>query len=373
MEKYVLYIGNLPLPNKGASAQRVISNAKTIKVLGYKPIIVGFEDYSNTERRHEFIFQDIDFISFKPPLTKREWFVNLISIKHIIKIVEEIRCNGDEVNSIIAYNYPSIALNRLMNYLRKNSINCFCDCTEWHDVGKLNNIRNIVRKVDVFFRMRYIHKRVDGLIVISSYLENYYKKEKKTILIPPLVDMEYLPKNVEQYKQFTIAYCGSPFRKDKLDLIVNLIVKNIISANLIIAGITKDQFISLYNYKKKIPNNIQFKGRVTHEESLLIMAKSHYTCFFRDNNKKNNAGFPTKFVESIAVKTPVITNNTSDLIYWIDKLDAGIILKSLDLLDIENYFLRFPISCNRLNINKSLQFSCYNDVYIKKMKELLES
>ena len=370
MDKYVLYIGNFPLPDKGASSQRVISNAKIIKSLGYKPIIVGFEKELEKDNQRSFSFHGIDFISHNYPISTKQWLLSLIDIKQIVIIINNILASGNEVNCVIAYNYSAIALNRLRKYLKKNNIKCYGDCTEWYDTAHLIGIKKLAKKLDTSFRMRYVQKKLDGLIVISTYLENYYKKQR-TILIPPLVDREFLPKNVEQYKKFTISYCGAPFAKDKLDLIVDLVSNIEFSVNLIVAGVTKEQFIDQYKYKKNISDNITFMGRVSHEESLLIMAKSHYSCFFRENTRKSNAGFSTKFVESISVGTPVITNDTSDLSYWIDKLDAGTIVKdfnsfNLDLLNLSSY-----ISYKRISKYNILQFSSDNELYITEIRKLL--
>ena len=40
--------------------------------------------------------------------------------------------------------------------------------------------------------MSYANKKADGVIVVSSYLENYYKKSGcKTVIIPPLSTIKY--------------------------------------------------------------------------------------------------------------------------------------------------------------------------------------
>ncbi len=71
------------------------------------------------------------------------------------------------------------------------------DSTEWYDCKRFSVLKKIVKKIDTSYRMRFVQKRLDGIIVISSYLQNFYIKQK-TILIPPLVDLKKFPKNVKK-------------------------------------------------------------------------------------------------------------------------------------------------------------------------------
>lgn len=372
MDKYVIYIGNFPLPDKGASSQRVISNAKIINSLGYKTLIVGFDKELGINEEKSFTFRGIDFIAHKHPSSTKQWIYSLLSIKKIKEIINNIQLSGNDVYSVIAYNYSAIALNRLIKYLKQSSIKCFADCTEWYDSAQHRGIKKVIKKIDTSFRMRYVQKKVDGLIVISTYLQKFYKNQN-TILIPPLVDKEYLPKNVKLYDRFTISYCGSPFAKDKLDLIVDMANRDDICVDLVVAGVTKDQFIDQYNYQKPIFDNIKFLGRVSHDEALRIIAKSHYSCFFRNNSRKNNAGFATKFAESISVRTPVITNNTSDLFYWIEKLDAGIMVNDIEKIDITDFEINCKSYNKRISEANSLQFTCDNLEYINLFRVFFEN
>jgi glycosyltransferase involved in cell wall biosynthesis len=56
------------------------------------------------------------------------------------------------------------------------------------------------------------------------------------------------------------------------------------------------------------------------------LKRADYTIFLRDNNLICTAGFPTKFSESIACGTPVLTNLTSDLGIYLQKGKNGFAL-----------------------------------------------
>ena len=68
-------------------------------------------------------------------------------------------------------------------------------------------------------------------------------------------------------------------------------------------------------YGKNIPKSVQvnFRGRVPHTEVVKAVQQSDFQMLIRDSNLKNNAGFPTKFVESMSCCTPIIATLTSNI------------------------------------------------------------
>jgi len=81
-------------------------------------------------------------------------------------------------------------------------------------------------------------------------------------------------------------------------------------------GVTKQQYLisfGLDSLPRKMGGRVSFKGRLSHLETIKFIKSSDYSIFFRNNNLATKAGFPVKFVESIACGTPVITNSTSNI------------------------------------------------------------
>jgi glycosyltransferase involved in cell wall biosynthesis len=239
--------------------------------------------------------------------------------------------------AIIAYNYPGLALLRLINYFKQSQVKIIADCTEWYQ-PKGGMIYTTLKKIDTFLRMQVAHKKVYSLIVISSYLQNYYKSYKlKVVKIPPLVDLK-MSKWQNLYKrssnsEIKLIYCGSPGSggKDRLDQIVQIVNKLVREQNLnlklTVVGLTRNQFISSFNSNISPIKNIFFKGKIAHVKALKLIANSDYQIFLRDNILTNNAGFPTKFAESISCGTPVITNETSNINEYLTNYENGYLLK----------------------------------------------
>jgi hypothetical protein len=55
------------------------------------------------------------------------------------------------------------------------------------------------------------------------------------------------------------------------------------------------------------------------------LAQSDFSLIIRQSSHRNNVGFPTKFGESINCGTPVIVSNFSDVVYYTNKYDVGIV------------------------------------------------
>ncbi|WKA50218.1 glycosyltransferase [Planococcus liqunii] len=315
-KKTIIYIGAFELPDKDAAAHRVLNNAKIFKKLGYN---VVFSDVNRSKSisldlNKKRIIKGFEVWSREFPTTSKKWLHYLISINEIKKIIKEY----SNVDIIIAYNYQSFALFNLLNFCKKNNIKLISDCTEWYED------KRAIKKLDTTFRMRYLHKRIDGIICISDYLRDYYKKYVKTIVIPPLIDAEeekWEKTDSNNQEIIKFIYSGNPGKhKDKLNLVIeafHTIQKDKKNFNFTIVGLEEEEYLQYYPEHKElldtVRKNVIFVGRVNHSKSLEYVKKSDFQIFIRENKRVNNAGFPTKFVESMGCRTPVITTNTSDL------------------------------------------------------------
>jgi glycosyltransferase involved in cell wall biosynthesis len=326
IDRKVLYIGGFELPDKNAAAHRVLANGKILNDIGIEVVYVGISQ--NTSIRQELIatkshqVYGIDF-KVKYPSTKREWLKYLINTQDIIKIIET-----ENINILIAYNYPSISLYRLMAYCKSKKIKIIADCTEWYMPKEENLVFRIIKGLDTKLRMMKIQPKLDGLIVISMFLYNYYSKIiENVILLPPLVDLNESKWNrsnfnFENNKIRKFIYAGSPGikTKDQLGILIPSFIQAANSVDvdyrLDILGITKGQFYKIWD-DISIPiafeSKIIFHGRVPNSIVIEKLKASDFSIFLREDNLVTRAGFPTKFVESITSGIPVITNRSSDL------------------------------------------------------------
>ena len=315
----VLYVGGFELPDKNAAAQRVLGNAKALRELGYEVVFLDVSKEVSSGVLSD-AHETEGFLTYSQ--CHATSFTGLLNYCCNPLHVEEVLAKHDGWCAVIAYNYPTLALWKLRSLCRKRGIQLYGDCTEWHTLGKFS-LKFLFIQVDMFFRMRFVQKHLDGMIVISRYLENYYKKFTKTVVLPPLVDIQdskWNRETVQPHSGIRLVYFGSPGpHKDMLGEIVKTITQMPQEGCLQIVGITEEQFDGFYPgdatlaRQLVVQKKLKFFGRLPHREVLEIVKNSDYSIFYRHRTRTNMAGFPTKFVESISCGVPVITTDTSDL------------------------------------------------------------
>lgn len=348
----LIYIGGFELPDKNAAAHRVLNNGKLFRSVGYNVIFIDVSKSVNDEAfmtKHNV--EGFDTWSRKYPVTKVEWIQYLFSIKDIIPILKAY----SKIESLICYNYPSFLLLLLQKFCKKRNIKMLADITEWYESD------NLIKRIDTSCRMRYLHKQMDGLICISEYLGDYYRNEVKTVIIPPLVDVEAkkwrMGINKKTSNDIQFIYSGNPGKhKDKINIFLEVFAEITKMHNTIfnIIGLTEKDYLDLYPEHEALMDilrgKVHFFGKMKHEESLKYISQANYQVFLREDKRVNNAGFPTKFVESITCGTPVITTNTSDLGKYIYNSKNGCFVNIDDRNSIK--FLLNKIISNNENINK---------------------
>ena len=361
MNNAILYVGGFVLPDGNAAAQRVMANAKLLQQIGYEVILIGVDKEVDSDVSVVSTKETIQgFTTYKAayPNSMIAWAKQLTSVVDIRAIMTHI--GREKIKAVIAYNYPAIALERLLGFCTPQKIKIISDCTEWAYLENSKRLRSLLKNWDTQRRMKKVHPKLDGIIAISDYLFNYYKGSPTAILkLPPLVD-----KRDSKWKELQgralqdkvqMIYAGSPGNggKDRIDKIIEALakIKDGIekSFKLIVIGITKQQYLEDFS-KGNIPRNmeekVEFRGRLPHNETIKAIKQAHYTIFIRDKNLVTKAGFPTKFVESISCGTPVLTNRSSNISEYLKEGELGFFL---DVRTEEQ--LRFSLS-NAINVSK---------------------
>lgn len=310
----VLYLGGFDLPDKNAAAQRVVANAKVLRELGYDVSLVGMDKVPS-----EFEYDGFKCINLKYPDSIREWMIYLTSIKHFRPFLDETG-----LDLVIAYNHPAVALKKILEYNKKRNVKTLSDCTEWYE-PQGNWLFRKIKGWDVNKRMYDVQCKMDGVITISRYLDDFYlARGVKTLLLPPLVDKQDKKWQIKQVKEWDrktirLLYAGSPGgSKDRLDMIIealSVLAGNPCLFRFDIIGIEEQQYRRVYMEGDNIPIPafVHFHGRLTHGDVIEALKGADFQIFLREDHLANKAGFPTKFAETISAGTIVLTNHSSNL------------------------------------------------------------
>lgn len=343
MSKTILYIGFFGLPDKDAAANRVMNNAKAIRDAGNTVIFMDEQIELGCSSIEDSLHNvdGFDVWTMQRPKDFKSYIQKMISIRQIECVVNQYKT----IDLIVAYNYPAIALKRLRQYCILKKIKLVSDCTEWYSGQEYKFPQNILCAIDSGLRMKCVQKKIDGIICISSYLKNYYKASSNLLEIPPLVDSnsECWKQSVYEYAfdddKLNLVYAGNPGKsKEKILPILEAISKSKNKERICfrIVGMTKENFLTLFpKYEiqlEKLEDSIKFLGRLSHDETIRHIKSADYMIFLRESNRVSNAGFSTKFVESITCMTAVITSDTGDLKKYIDNYKIGFIINSVDEL-----------------------------------------
>lgn len=320
MGKTIIYYGNTCYPDKDASAHRTIGNAKVLRALGYNVILVGCRkgEARPLLKTKEF-FEGFCIYYYPEPDTIHQWLAYLAGFNPLKEILGKY-----DTSAVVLYNHPAISCKRILSLCHKKNIKVFADCTEWYD-PKGCSFHSLIKKADTWYRMEHVNKRLDGIIAISSYLKEYYQSRGcSTICVPPLVDLTsdkwQQRSSIQRNGTTNLIYVGNPGAgaKDKLDIIISALRQILnthpnLSFHLNVIGMSDMQFKDAFKMDLEDCGFVSFLGRRPNPEALTMIKQSDFSVFLRDANLVCTAGFPTKFSESIACGTPVLTNITSDI------------------------------------------------------------
>lgn len=331
----ILYVGSFRMPNMDAAAARVLNNARAMTQLAHT---VKFLSWGGKYRDSDlcddgkYRVDGMEYIITHELDAVGSFVHRLRSMLHRgDKTMELIEMEPTKPDLIILYNADCGWTKRLMKYCKKHSIHLADDITEWYDINELH-IWNII---SYHINMTRVQHRVKNKILISSYLDNYYK-DGNNLLLPPLCDPEedkwsktIMDDRIAEFEGITLFYAGNPAKKDCVHIVIN-VVNNLAqkgaAIRFVIVGITRRDYILRYQSQlesKLLHENIIFIGKVSQDWIPAYYKFADFMVLLRELNRKNNAGFPTKFVESICASIPVIANETSDIGRYISENQTG--------------------------------------------------
>jgi glycosyltransferase involved in cell wall biosynthesis len=251
-----------------------------------------------------------------------------------LSLLDWLETQTSKPSHIILYGGYAAYLLRLLPWCRRNGVALIGDVVEWYKASELPGGRFGLHSLNVSLGLRHLFPRCDGVIAISSYLSNYYAgRGCRIVQVPPTVDTEQISPRVasdDGSHPLTLVYAGTAGKKDLLrNVIEGMMVADpsMSRVRLKIVGYSADEVRSNWLGGAAVPRSILPMGKVEQREVFAILREADFTVMLRPQERFTQAGFPTKFVESIACGTPVIANLTSDLDRYLADEQAGIVCR----------------------------------------------
>lgn len=334
-QKLVIYVGPFSFPNGGAAARRILGISQSLVAANYKVVIASGQNECDAPKQDKF--KGLDVFSLNERTSEK--YPTLL--KHILyfgmgkKTIAWLDALKKKPDAIILYSGYSPYFLRLLPWCKKHKVPLIFDAVEWYDPPSF--IIGIINPYywNIELAMRFLSIKAKNIIAISTYLETYYlSKNCNTLRVPPTLDVKNIEARLEvaDNDKITLGYTGSPGHKDLLNNILEALLDldmEGITIKLKVAGITKSQLLEYSALKKrkinKLPRCLESVGIVPQFEAMRLIREVDFSVLLRPNKRYAKAGFPTKFVESFALGTPVIANLTSDLAKYLIDDKTGIV------------------------------------------------
>lgn len=388
MTESIIYVGPYSFPDGGAAARRIFGNCCTLRELGYEIVItsgdVANEGHNNGEYEgFKVVSLNERTVEGLPKLLKHITYLNMGK-----KTIDWLNRLDSKPKAVILYSGYTPYLRHLLRWSKANKVPIIFDSVEWYQAK--NKLMTFLSPyyLNIEFSMRYYSPKVKNVIVISRYLESHYEsKNCNVVRIPPTLDTSIIaPVQRDKNNKLELAYAGSPGHKDLLNNILDAVLnidEDGKTLQLNIAGITGNELLQYDSLKAKgytrVPKVFNCKGMVSHGSAIRMVGTADFSVLLRPPEKYAMAGFPTKFVESMAVGTPIITNITSDLADYLHDGDEGLICADYRSQSIEKQ-IRYALDLTdadkdrmRLKARKRAELSFDNIVYLDSFKCFLGS
>jgi glycosyltransferase involved in cell wall biosynthesis len=209
----------------------------------------------------------------------------------------------------------------LQRWCRRHDVPLVVDVVDWNNGRYVRG--GVLGPLHLSIKAALVHQypRCDGVIAISTLLESYYRRHGRPVLrVPPTLDVQNL--KVEHHgspgsPELSLVYAGTPGRNKK-DLLATIIQavdrvrREGVSLNLRIFGPSPADVQALHD-GAALPPNVHVLGRIPQYDIPGVLQEADFSILLRRPERATNAGFSTKFCESLANATPVIANLTGDM------------------------------------------------------------
>lgn len=329
---WVAYVGPFNFPWGQAGSRRVYGNAMSLVEAGYDVIVASGDAPSALKTFPSAInegatltYLGVGEIPLSGGYLGKLW-QHLINCG--VRTVNWLSEQPVKPKYVVIYGGLAAFSWHVYRWCRQNHVPVIADVVEWYDPAQMLGGRFGPFYVSANMAFHGMYPRFDGVIAISSFLERHFSPAVPVITVPPTVELTgAMPTALERDHVLRLVYAGVPGKKDLLGEVISAIcmVSGQINVHLQIIGPSLNEVLALSGLRA-LPPVISVLGRLPQEAVKAELIAADFSILVRESRRFTNAGFPTKFVESMAASTPVIANITSDLgDYLVDSINGFVV------------------------------------------------
>ena len=191
-----------------------------------------------------------------------------------------------------------------------------------------------------WFNRRFLYPRLDGLIVISTHLEEYFRRllgpGARILRIPIMVELDlWEHKIVRQVSPvFTITYSGNLDHVGEVDDLMKAFTDvnqhHRAARLLIIGGGSRLAALQQQARLMSMEGSIEFTGLLTRPKTREEINASDLLVLPRRAGTFSSYGFPTKLGEYLATGKPVIATSTGDIPLYLKDAESAYLIQPGD-------------------------------------------
>ncbi|GAB1694360.1 glycosyltransferase [Krasilnikovia sp. M28-CT-15] len=318
--KRIFLLAMCRFPHGDAPANRVLALAKSLAAAGYAPFVIG-----NGVRVGLPEGDEVHGIPFSTIRRRKDSFLARLRnrIFPTLAFARQARRQGvaDADCVYVTLGTLTLGLKVLCRFVWRKPL--IVDCMEWFEASQFTLRRLSPTYLHFMFKFRVLC-RTGHVVGISSLLCREFTRRGCSVLyLPPQVDLDQFPTDraAPASGRIELFYGGTASRKDHIGTALEglraLSADERRRVRLTLAGPSMAELASSVSGGARaldeMADSLRVVGRISRDEVLGHLSRSHFSILLRPPTRYAMAGFPSKIPESLAAGTPPILNLTSDL------------------------------------------------------------
>jgi len=275
---------------------------------------------------------------------------------------------SDMNNVVYFYGGPTIESLPFLMYAKSTGYRIVFDIVEeLEDFSEQRHLLGRIKAKSLVWLDKRLQNLADGLVVISHYLMERYRKKLSgnipMLLMPIAAHVGTEQEKVAFGDPVKIVYSGSFGNKDGVDNLIDAFInkrESIPEAQLFLTG--KGQNAEKYRQKVEGEEQINFVGYLDDDAFYQFLSDADILCMTRVGSDYANAGFPFKLGEYLATGNPVIASKVGDVPRYLKDREDALLVEPDDVTAISDaleYSVRNPstvLEMGRNGRNKCRQY-----------------